>query len=276
MAWVDIRMRSTSISPFVALAKQRARHRAMSSTYALRLVIPHFMKHGVLPNKGKEKVTSIKSKLESGKTDDVEKECQQLVATATEKGCANCDVIVQDVINIGISLVEKKQLSMSLSLMKWAINLCENISDAELKLKMLVGCGEVAAKVAEELFMNNLKDQIKDQVFPIQLDLYDRIKAVKSSDLKLKAAMECEGACYLGACHCYVENYTPEARFLESAICGMDDEFGDDAVKYKVYGGSVGVLACINQGKGKHKEAVELARKSLEAMKKAEDYENEK
>ncbi|CAK8688110.1 unnamed protein product [Clavelina lepadiformis] len=222
------------------------------------------------------KITSIKSKLESGKTDDVDKECQQLVATSTEKSCSNCDVVVQDVINIGKSLNEKEQFSSSLSLMKWAINLCENISDAELKLKMLVGCGEVVAKVADELVMSNLKDQIKDQVFPIQLDLYDRIKAVKSSDLKLKAAMECEGACYLGSCHCYVENSEADLEFLESAIRGMDVQFGDQAIKGKVYAMAFATLAYMNHIKGKTQEAADQATKALNMLRGAEDYESEK
>ncbi|CAK8688114.1 unnamed protein product [Clavelina lepadiformis] len=222
------------------------------------------------------KITSIKSKLESGKTDDVDKECQQLVAMATEKSCSNCDVVVQDVMNIGKSLNEKEQFLTSLSLMKWAINLCENISDAELKLKRLVGCGEVVAKVADELVMSNLKDQIKDQVFPIQLDLYDRIKAVKSSDLKLKAAMECAGACYLGSCYCFLENSEADLEFLESAISGMDAQFGDQAIKVKIYAMAFATLAYFNHIKGKTQEAADQATKALNMLRGAEDYESDK
>ncbi|CAK8688109.1 uncharacterized protein LOC143461245 [Clavelina lepadiformis] len=222
------------------------------------------------------KIISIKSKLESGNTDDVDKECQQLVAMDTEKSCSNCDVVVQDVISVGISLIEKKQLSTSLSLMKWAINLCENISDAELKLKRLVGCGEVAAKVGEEFLMNNWIDQIKDQVFPIQLDLYDRIKAVKSSDLKLKAEIQCTGAFYLGACYCFLENSEADLEFLESAMRGMDAQFGDQKIKRKVYAMAFGILAYMNHFKGKTQEAADQATKALNMLRGAEDYESEK
>ena len=189
----------------------------------------------------------------------------------------NIDTTAKDMVLFGTKLQKEKLFLESILIFDAASTLSKKIENPEEKLQMIKHCVQRMKKTNEAMIEEDadMKVIAKEYVIPLmrfKLRQMEKTPTVKEQYKCLEVSWVHH---YIEKSQGRVDQLKEREQTQRKAIKIMDEGFGENKGKHRVYGTLLNNLGVVCHNTSRHDEAASFYRQSIDAKKAAADYRDE-
>jgi len=205
------------------------------------------------------------------------KEATKIAKEFTELVEEHIDITARDVRWCGMRLREKKLYLESILIFDAASSLSKKIENPEEKLEMIRFCVQGMKRTNEEMIEDDagMKVVMREYVIPLMRNKLSQVMTSSSVSKQYKCLEVSWVLHYIEWSHYLVDQLNEQEQTQREAIRGMDEVFGENKIKYWVYGVLLHNLGTVCHKTTRYEEAASFYKQAIDAHKAATDYDDE-
>jgi len=189
----------------------------------------------------------------------------------------NIDTTAKDMRLFGVKLREDKLFLESILIFDAASTLSEKIKNPEKKLEMMKFVVDEIKETNKEIikYYAGMKLFVKDYVIPLMCHKLHYMESTSSVSEQYKCLQVSWVLRHIERSQCLVNQLKEAEQTLREGLKRMDEVFGENKIKYRVYGVLLNNLGVACRMTSRYEEAISVFKESIVAFKAATDYAEE-
>ena len=186
----------------------------------------------------------------------------------------NIDTTSEDMRLFGKKIREDKLFVESILIFDAASTLSKKIENPEEKLKMIQFCveGMMWTNIAMIEEDPDMKVAVKDHVIPLMRGKLHCMERTSSVNEQYKCLRVSSVLHAIQWSQMLVDQLKEAEQTLREALKRMDEAFGENKIKHRVYGDLLNNLGCVCDATPRYEEAASLYEQAIDAFEAATDY----
>ena len=186
----------------------------------------------------------------------------------------NIDTTAEDMMLFGRKLREDKLFLESILILDAASTLSTKIENPENKLEMIRFCVHGVRWTNEAMIEEDpgMKVVVKDYLIPLMHDKLHDIDSTSSVSEQYKCLQVSWVLHYIECSQYLVDQLKEQEQTLREGLKRMHEVFGENKIKYQVYGYFLNNLGRVCGNMSRYEEAASFFKQAIDACKAATDY----